>query len=191
LKYAKIDFYRSTFDHALGFDTSNLDADECARLRPAVYRWLNTQLSETAYCKTHDACIRLDNGEWLMAPDVTQKVVYVLRNPLDVAVSMSYHNQKTIDASISELADPNLALAPHKPTRLDPQVEQRMGTWSHHVESWTQNDAFNTHIVRYEDMKTDPHTTFAKISSFLGAPHPAAHLERAIKNSSFDLLAAF
>lgn len=179
---------RPSLDGVLGFDTGDLSPEESALLRPVVYRWINNSLTEQIYAKTHDACDSLSNGDWLMAPDVTDRVVYILRNPLDVAVSMAHHNQKTIDATIEQLGNPDATLARHKPTRQAEQVEQRMGTWSTHVQSWTQNKLFNTLVVRYEDLNAKPHETFAKVTAFLGLPHNKEQRDIAIKNASFDAL---
>lgn len=188
LDHSEIGSNRNIFDQALGFETGDLGREACAQLRPIVYRWINSQSREPIYCKTHDACDRLSNGDWLMAPDVTDKVVYILRNPLDVAVSMANHNQQTLDATIETLGNPKHKLARHKPTRQARQVEQLLGSWSTHVQSWTQNDLFKTCVIRYEDLNTAPHQTFAKVTTFLGLPHNENHREMAIKNASFDVL---
>lgn len=188
LRLGNSSFSRTIFDDALGFDTGDLTPEEFTPLRPVVYRWINNNLREPMYAKTHDACDQLGNGDWLMAPDVTDKVVYLVRNPLDVAVSMANHNQSTIDVAIKNLGAADNVLAKHKPTRLSQQVPQRQGTWSQHVQSWVQNELFTTCVIRYEDMNLSPHKTFAQITKFLGLPSDPHRLQLAIRNSAFDVL---
>lgn len=179
---------RHMFDQVLGFDTGDLGREQCARLRPTVYRWMNGQLREAVYCKTHDACVQVAGGDWLMAPDATDRVVYILRNPLDVAVSFAHHSQTSLDVAIKNIGDPDAAIDRQKPTRQMSQVEQPLGTWSEHVQSWTQNELFNTCVIRYEDLSTEPEQTFAGIATFLGLPNAGTQFNSAIRNASFDVL---
>lgn len=181
-------YSRQMFDDTLGFDTGDLLPEEYARLRPAVYRWVNAQLSADVYLKTHDACIQIDDGDWAMAPDATRKVVYIMRNPLDVAISWAHHSSISIDASIKALGRQKTVLAKHKPTGQRETIEQPMGTWSEHVKSWTENPYFDTCVIRYEDMAMKPEHTFTQIVRFLGLPHEAQQINQAICNASFDVL---
>ncbi len=179
-------FSRPMIDDALGFDTGDLTPEECARLRPVVFRWISEQLTVPVYYKTHDACTQLSNGDWAMTPEATDKVIYILRNPLDVVVSWAHHSGVTLDASIKALGNAKSILAKQKPTGQKQQVEQPMGTWSQHVESWTKNPLFNTCAVRYEDMRTKPSQTFAKITAFLKLPYDTAQINQAVRNTSFE-----
>lgn len=179
---------RQMFDRVLGFDTADLDRDACARLRPAVYRWMNAQLTDVIYCKAHDACVQVPGGDWLMAPDATDRVVYVLRNPLDVAVSMAHHLQRSLDAMIESLGDPDAVLAGQMPGKQNDQVEQPLGTWSAHVAGWTESALFKTCVVRYEDLHAAPHQTFGRIAHFLSLPDAGAPLDHAIEQAAFDRL---
>jgi hypothetical protein len=179
-------FSRPMIDDVLGFDTGDLTPDECARLRPVVFRWISDQLTDPVYYKTHDACTQLGNGDWAMAPEATDKVVYILRNPLDVVVSWAHHSGVSLDASIKGLGRTQNVLAKQKPTGQQQQLEQPVGTWSQHVESWTENSLFNTCVVRYEDMRATPEQTFAKIAAFLGLPHDTAQINQAVRNTAFE-----
>lgn len=179
---------RKIFDDVLGFDTGDFSSEDVMRLRPIVYRWMNGRLSEPVYFKAHDACERLSNGDWLMAPDVTDRVVYIVRNPLDVAVSFAHHSSIPINEAIKAMRYESSSMSPQTSKGLQTQLEQPIGTWSHHVESWTQNPLFKTCAIRYEDMNAAPEATFAKITEFLGLPHDAAQRDQAIRNSSFEVL---
>lgn len=186
LAHASISSERTMFDAVLGYDTGDLSPEEITRLRPEVYRWMNAGLTGPVYCKTHDACIQLDSGAWLMAPEVTDQVIYVLRNPLDVAVSMSHHMGQPIDDIIALMAKPDATMARQEPGAVSVQLEQRLGPWSEHVQSWTDNSLFRTHVVRYEDLHADPHRAFRGIMDALKLPHDQTDCDRAIGHAAFD-----
>ena len=179
---------RRTMEHVLGFDTGCLSRDHCARLRPIVYRWLNAQFKNTVFVKAHDACIKLDNGDCLMAPDVTDKAVYIIRNPLDIVISNAQFSGKTRDAIIARMSNPDQYLARQTNQRQLVQVPQKLGTWSDHVLSWTQNPHFTTHVARYEDLLRTPLKSFSEICTFLALPYDQSQIEQAIEDTSFATL---
>lgn len=181
---------RSWMDELLGFDTADLDRGEVARLRPAVYGFASEHSRAFSYHKIHDACHRVDGGQLIVNADATAGAIYLIRNPLDVAISYANHGAWSIDKAIAQMEDPEHCMAPDDGDRLHPQVEQRMLTWSDHVLSWIDNPEIRTHVLRYEDMKTDTHRIFSAAARFLelrAGPHDIA---RALAFSAFDVLKA-
>ena len=67
-------------------------------------------------------------------------------------------------------------------------IEQFLGSWSLHVESWTHAPNPSLHVIRYEDLLTKPMTAFKGVAEFLGLDPPRERLTRAIEFSSFDIL---
>ena len=53
------------------------------------------------FIKTHDAWTHTPAGEPLFPVDVTRGVVYIVRNPLDVAVSASHHYGQSLAEMVS------------------------------------------------------------------------------------------
>lgn len=156
--------------------------EDIARLRPAVQAHLTRLSPDSVFVKTHN---RL--GDWLGQPlinmSVTAGAIYIIRNPLDVVVSARAHFGLDIDAMIEMMgfADAESRLS----DKLAPEV---YGSWSRHVESWTQQPSPQLHVVRYEDLLFDPTTYFGQIARFLGIDPPTERLERAIRHSSFETL---
>mgnify|MGYP000904643249 CR=1 FL=1 len=180
---------RSFFDTALGVESSDLTADELERFRPAVFRHAAEAAAETLLLKTHDAYTLTDAGEPWVPADVTRGALYIVRNPLDVAVSFAHHMQKPIGAAIERMAQPEATLA-SKTSCLDIQVRQKLLTWSEHVISWIEQTDVPVHLMRYEEMLADPLEAFGAAVRFIGWEHDAARLERAVRLSTFEALQA-
>ncbi|MET4697346.1 hypothetical protein ABIE65_000357 [Constrictibacter sp. MBR-5] len=181
---------RGWLDDVLGFDTADLDRGEIARLRPAVYGFASERRRSFGYHKVHDACHRVDGRQWVVNAGATAGALYLIRNPLDVAISYANHGDCSIDEAIAMMEDPEHRLARDDGEQLKSQVEQRLLTWSDHVRSWVDNPEIRTHVIRYEDMKTDTHLAFSAAARFLRLPTHPQDIARALAFSAFDKLKA-
>jgi len=140
---------RGWIDEALGFDTADLSHDEIDLLRPAVYRWYAKEYEQFGYHKIHDAYTTLPNGEALIPADATVGALYIIRNPLDVAISFAHHSHCSIDKSIEHMGTADFKFCGN-PKRLDNQLRQWLLSWSKHVLSWADAADINRLVVRYE-----------------------------------------
>lgn len=177
---------RFAFDEALGVAAADLTLEQQTNLRPRAYEVWADEAKHTIYCKAHDAYRLTPAGEPLFSGKATRGAVYVVRDPRAVAVSLSYHTGRTIDAEIARMADPSASFS-NSPNRLDEQLQQRLQTWSDHVQSWLAAP-FPVHMVRYEDMHADPVATFGAIARFLDLPHDPERVASAVAATSFTLL---
>lgn len=175
---SRADLYRAHSGRA----ASELDIDEICALRPQVQAALAARAAGTLLVKTHNYWGGF--GEHLLHnPQVTVGGVYVLRNPLDVVVSMSHHFGLTIDGAIDFLGNEDTA------TDTDSRwVSQLLGSWSTHVQSWSDIDHPRFVVVRYEDLLEKPGKTFARVARLVGV-EDRARIERAIAHASFATLA--
>lgn len=180
---------RAIFDTETGVDSGDLTFDEVDRLRPKVYRrFARTAQGEARFCKVHDAYTFLPDGQPLFPPDITLGAIYILRNPLDVAVSYAHHNAVTIDRAINMMNDSDHCLCA-QPGVMANQLRQRLLTWSAHVESWLDHTSgFPLLVVRYEDMVYSPVRTFTEVVRFIGGELDATRIQKAIDFSSFEVL---
>jgi hypothetical protein len=160
---------------------SQYTKDEVRRMRPLVHRAMINAYPDSVFVKTHNALIA-DNDTPLVTLDVTAGAIYIVRNPLDVVISYADHIGQDIDRTIDAM---NLRGASTEND--DVNVYECYGTWSQHVESWTQPGP-QLLVVRYEDMLETPLKTFGTVARFLGIDPPRARLEKAIKLSSFRVL---
>lgn len=178
---------RWVFDELVGVEASDLTSAEIARYRPAVYRLLARESGEPLVLKVHDAYWSRTHTP-LFPAEVTIAVVYILRNPLDVAVSLAHHQGASIDQAVSRLCD-GFALA-RCGDELRDQLEQVLLSWSGHVQSWVDESKLPVHVVRYEDLTRDPAPTFHAIVEAAGFEPDSERIARAIQCSRFEELLA-
>jgi aryl sulfotransferase len=179
---------RPIFDNMTGFEASNLTIEEIDRLRPKIYNYLARNATRPLFIKVHDAYTYLEDGTPLMGTE-NAKAVYILRNPLDVAVSFANHASKDLDQIIKNMAENSFAFCGNQ-NKLANQLRQQLLTWSAHVESWAQTTEIPVHLVRYEDMKLDPIPTFTKAVRFMGLDVDEEQIRTAIELSDFKKLKA-
>ena len=101
------------------------------------------------------------------------KVIYMLRDGRDVAVSYYYHmtQRKQFNGTFSEFI----------------RTEVPFGTWAGHVKGWTTpHPPQNIMLVKYEDMKAAPFEMLKKMIEFIGKPITDEKLRKAIEWSSFQ-----
>jgi hypothetical protein len=181
---------RSAVDDALGVESSDMTEDEIERHRPAAYRYIAKRSNETLLLKIHDA-YTLRSGtsgaEPLIPEDVTRGVVYIVRNPLDVAISFAHHSAWTVDQAIARMARETMALSA-EPHRLHRQLKQRLLSWSQHVLSWLDQNTIPLHVMRYEDMCRQPLETFHDAVRFIGLGDDLDRVRRATTLSCFEEL---
>lgn len=179
------------FDTFAGVSSSHCTDDEIESLRPSVYRFQAAAFAEAGrdgllLQKVHEAFANTASGEPIFPVSATAGAVYVMRNPLDVAVSTAFHWGTTdMSRAVASLNDPAMTLAGGN----DRQLRQRMGDWSSHVKSWTRAP-FPVLVLRYEDLLAEPVETFVRLARFLkleGADDQV-RLHRAVEFSSFARL---
>jgi Sulfotransferase domain len=109
-----------------------------------------------------------------------RKVIYVVRDPRDVAVS-NYHWEMKL-RSVRE----GYPIEEFVPRWMEPQFWLRIGSWSEHVQSWmsTRQDNKNFLLLRYEDLKQDPQRELTRVAHFLGVAATSERLNRAVDLSS-------
>jgi aryl sulfotransferase len=178
---------RQLFDDLAGVSASDLLPGEIDRLRPAIYRQNALESEEMIYHKIHDAWILLPDGEPLIPADVTRAVIYIIRNPLDVAVSFANHLNCSIDKAIAIMNNPGYAFCDRR-DRLANQLKQQLLTWSGHVKSWVDESGLPVWVMRYEDMSAKPEITFTKALNFIGLQHTTAEIKSALELCSFTRL---
>lgn len=176
---------RDLFDRWAGVEASDLTFEDIADFRPHVYRQMALHIGHPLYIKAHDACTRNSDGEMIFPKDVTSAVIYLIRNPLDVAVSYSHHSDRTIEQVVKNLCDPD-GYAYENPKYLSPQLPQRLLSWSAHVLSWVDESNLPLIVIRYEDMLAQPEAAFERIIRTLELDFDPIRLANAIALSQFE-----
>jgi len=178
---------RLWFDEWTGVEASSLDDSVIEQLRPEVYRCMAHEEDDTLYIKVHDAWKLTDRGESLFPDDVTEGVVYILRNPLDIVASYAHHSGFNIEKTVECLCDPSNSLSRSRKGITD-QLCQKLGTWSQHVQSWVDESGLKVLLVRYEDLRQNPIKTFGEVVRFSGHTWDPERLRRSVEFSDFSEL---
>ena len=178
---------RSAFDQLSGIDASELLPDEIDALRPRVYEAAAARATRQMFVKVHDAYLRTPAGEPLIPLSATRAAIYIVRNPLDVAVSLAFHEAVDFDRAIAQMGDGDHAFSSSL-SRLPCQLRQRLSTWGGHVASWIDAPGLACHVMRFEDMLARPDETFARAVRFLGLPVDDASIRAALEGARFERL---
>jgi hypothetical protein len=180
---------RAQFDELAGVRAADLPRELVEQLRPRVYGAAVHGVRAAQYWKIHDAWHLVTPREPLIPLTVTRGVVYVVRNPMDVAVSLRMHLATTQDAAIDFMADAAATLASDRHA-LPSQLPQQLRSWSGHAASWLHESGLPLHLLRYEDLRLRPLPTLRATADFLGLPTQEATLQAALSSTAFDKLRA-
>jgi hypothetical protein len=168
------------FAEIAGKPAAELTDEEIDAHRLAVQERLARNVGRRVV-KTHNARVR-PNGQRLVFSRFTKAGVYVVRNPLDIVDSLADRVNYSHDAAIELMNEPG-----HRLGRTDKHAAQFVGTWSHHVRSWMNNDnEFPLLVLRYEDLKQNPLEQFGKLIRFLEWDYDEQRVRRAIELTSFE-----
>lgn len=167
------------FSALAGRPSTTLTFDEICALRPRVHVAIAAQAPGTRLVKTHN-CAGFVERYPLHEASVTAGAIYVVRDPRDVAVSMSHHFGLDLDAAIERLGDDRVATANDALF-----VTQVLGSWSHHVRSWADLAGPRVVVLRYEDLLVNPVFEFTKAAGLLKLDDDRERIERAVRHASF------
>ncbi len=183
------DSSRVMFDDMLGPVSSDMTEDEVLRCRPLFQELLAAERPHPTFYKTHEAWLRGPGGAPVYSRAAAAGAVYLVRNPLDVAVSYAHHLNQPVDETIGRMDDPDSYEWGGR-SRITHTLPQRMLTWSGQVSSWLDQEEIPLHVVRYEDMLAATVDTLGGIVRFAGLDVDAARLGRAVDHASFERLQA-
>lgn len=191
---------RTSFDDLLMIESGILTHEEVDRMRPMLHRHLARELEDNEgrcdasrdgvvrFIKTHDGYSQTSLGEPLLGgPAAAGRAIVIVRDPRDVAASLANHLDRTIDDAIAFMANPRAAFSNHIRGQV-PQLRQLLKDWSAWQSGWLCQTDVPIHMIRYEDMQTDPFATVRAALVFANCTFENDALARAIDLSRFDRL---
>ena len=184
-KYSAWEATRTLYERFLDGPPSPADWLKVSRARPIVQAEIAARSDRPVILKTHLAVLAIQ-GNSTINFNATAGAVYLVRNPLDVAVSLAPHLGLTIDAAIDMMADPKAVLGVDR--REERRVFEPIGTWSGNVEGWTEGDAPTRLIVRYEDLIDDPVAGFSAIVRHMKIDATEDQVRKAVRYSEIQQL---
>ena len=111
--------------------------------------------------KTHSANLAI-NSVGFTDSNLTEALIYIVRDPREMVISYSNHMGKNIDDSIEAITDNSRLLSAGKTF-----TTTIMSSWDIHYESWKRLEVPKI-LVKYEDLVNQSTDEIAKISNFLG-----------------------
>jgi len=175
------------FSELAGRPNTELTIAELSALRPLVHASIAQRAQGTRLVMTHNFAGSFE-GHPTFNWAVTAGAIYVVRNPLDVAVSMTHHFGLALDEAIERLGDDRVASVNDELF-----VSHVIGSWSTHVRSWAdmaERTSGKVIVLRYEDLLEKSSKHFAKAAKLVGLGQDRARIERAARHARFDTLAA-
>jgi aryl sulfotransferase len=174
---------RSWIEEVLDIPTSDLTPQELDALRREAHHVHAASPHPPRWFKVHD---RYDPT--LFPPEITAGIVYIVRDPRDVALSFAEHRSTSIEDTVKTM---NRSDARTRAGRdYIPNAPQLVSSWSDHATSWLDQQATPVLLLRYEDMRTQPVEAFGRLATFLGLTPDSAVLSLAVEATRFDALRA-
>ncbi len=156
----KIQLYpKNTLFSEIGVDVNN--RQEVAKNHINVQKLINQNKKQFQFWKTHSSLVKMD-GHNFTDLDNTLGVIYLVRDPRDVAISYAHHNDQTLEETV-EMINKNYVLGLKKNI-----VPTYLGSWSNNYNSWRVLNKFKRYFcIKYEDLITDKEKVFKEILIFI------------------------
>lgn len=152
-------FPTNEFFENLGIDVGNKNQ--------VSKNYINAQIeinkkSRITFLKTHSSFCKMFNRYNFTDLQNTLGVIYIVRDPRNVATSFAHHNSKsvkdTVDIMTNSLATGNEAN----------QVETYLGSWNFNYNSWKVFKSSNIyHLLKYEDLIFNTKNSFKQVLNFI------------------------
>jgi aryl sulfotransferase len=192
---------RAPFDDLMLFPSGLLTHEECDRLRPLVHQAVcrgqgyvdpsimpPPRIGDTAFIKTHDAYLRTcDDAPVLGGRKAADGAILIVRDPRDVAASLSHHMGVDLDTAIDFMTAETSALCGRRDFQPQ-QLRQRLSSWAGFNASWRDQQDLPVQVIRYEDLQRDPVDTLIGALDFAGLQTSRAEAEKAVGFARFDTL---
>jgi hypothetical protein len=174
-------------EKTLDLDADHLLPHQIEEYQRIVYNYLSKTADKPKFIKIHDAFTFSKNTP-LIPEEATKVAIYLIRNPLDVTLSLANHVGLNVDQTIEKyITNPNGAFIKRK-SSASTQFHQPLGSWNMHVESWLSKPKFPVHFVKYEDLKTKPFLVFSDALKAMGLTYSEEQIQNAIAETEFEKL---
>jgi hypothetical protein len=162
---------------------SDLNIHAQRLLRPAALMHLFARQRSPFYVKTHWANLTVPSFSSYIPPQLTDRAIYVVRDPRQVAVSLSMWLGKPIDKIVEVMRSDQwiLGSAPSHSMSV-------VSSWSAHAASWCTEEKFPVLVLKYEEMMQDAEAALASCIEFLGWKADKRRITRAVKAAELSNL---
>jgi hypothetical protein len=147
--------------------------------RPKVAEAMAREANGVLMVKTHSLLGRIFDTP-LINLGVSVGAIYVVRSPLDIAISLAESLSRPVDTTIT-----SMAAHLNSSTTTDVSTPEIWGSWSENVRSWTTDVPQVIKVVRYEDLLADPMAQFTGLADHMRIGATPAEIGEAVRLSSF------
>tara|TARA_A100001011_G_scaffold311368_1_gene328356 strand:- start:57 stop:896 length:840 start_codon:yes stop_codon:yes gene_type:complete len=148
------------FFYNLGININ--DKHEVAKSHIQAQQAINKRGKKFKFLKTHSGFVKMDGFSFT---DLNNSlgVIYIVRDPRDIVLSFSHHNNETIEETSKKINGNYI---------LDGDIKNKipvyMGSWSFNYNSWKQFKKTGRYfLVKYEDLIKNKKNTFKKTLNFI------------------------
>lgn len=174
---------RELMDDFCGVPSAELTWPEIGRTFNPFWRHYAERVSAPHFLKVH-SCFEYDDRQKAIFPaSVSKGAVTIVRNPLDITLSLAAQFSKSVDEAIGQMEQDYMYQQ-----RGSPHLPERWASWSHNVTSWLDQSEIDTCLIRYEDMLADAITALRCVLEFCGITPDSQQLDDAVQAARFDAL---
>ena len=120
--------------------------------------------NRTNYVKTHNAMCTVGSYKFTTSKN-TKGVIYIVRDPRDVLVSLSHHIGLNYEQTFEHLSS---SYNFEYPSSGDKDYKKSLiGAWSDHYKSWKNYKSCKKLVIKYEDMILHELKTFTNVINYL------------------------
>lgn len=182
MRFLDVDDITSYFYHIVTpRNISNFNPNEIVQFRGAALSHMSLLL-DYPLIKTHMLNGEID-GIQMIPQCLTDRAIYIMRDPRDVAVSISHQFEWTLDEAVAFINNPRQLIFREGDFK---GLFNYVGMWSQHIVSWGDEKTFRVLLVKYEDLITHQEKAFKQIVEFLDWEVDEELLVKSVKISSFS-----
>lgn len=145
-------------------------------LRPAcLLNLLASSIDEPRLIKTHFVNARINDLPQFIPFPLTERAVYVVRDPRDVVSSLADYVQIPVEDAVKNMNNNTYALQNAN------GLTHYLASWSTHVKSWIQEERYPVAVLKYEDLLGDTLGELIQLLEFLNIDVDEKRAARAVK----------
>jgi aryl sulfotransferase len=165
-----------------GYQVSPSAPGEVRRYWAATQEAICATSEGPVFVKTHNVAAKFDYG-FFPDPNLTRSVIYVVRDPRDVAISFAYHYRHPLGLAVASLCSSSALFKPEEIARTE-----LLMSWGEHVAAWTALRRCPLLVLRYEDLLANTEAGVRRIAAFLGARPSDEQVKEVVAATSFEQL---
>ena len=134
--------------------------------------------NKITFLKTHHTMCTIGNSPFTNKEN-TMGAIYLVRDPRDIAVSYSKHDDTNYNITIKSMITEKMQIS--LPDDKNQKALALIGNWSENYNSWKNFDLTEKIIIKYEDLVLNPFESFFKIIKYLNKLYNLVIDEKKIK----------